>query len=255
MFEYIHYLWNAKKRHGIHSPFIYEMSDKCLGIQIDALWKKDFQQLKSDLRGNRSTIKILDHGAGSKRMGTERMISTIYKNSATKGKYAYLLYRLTHHYQFQHMLEMGTSLGVGTLHLHRGNPTGKLTTVEACPQTYAAAQENFEKYSSKNITSHLGTFVEFLTNYSGEPFDFVYVDGHHDGKALHQYMALLQPHTHSSTIFLIDDIRWSKDMYASWNKLKDNPTYHVSIDFFRMGILIQRPEQEKEHFVLRLTST
>jgi predicted O-methyltransferase YrrM len=254
-FEYINYLWNAKKRHGIHSPFIYALADQCLRIQIEPSWSRDLQEIEQKMRDDSTTLTIADYGAGSKKMGKERKISDLYKTSSTKGKYGKLLFRLARHFQFQNMLELGTSIGIGSLQLHHGNPSGNLTTVEACSQTQGFAQGLFHKYAQNQITSNLNTFTNYLRLYKGDPFDFIYIDGHHDGTALLEYVELLRPHILPSTVFLVDDIRWSEDMLNSWKKLKEYPEFHVSIDFFRMGMLVSRPEQEKEHFILRLPSS
>ncbi|MDA9206991.1 class I SAM-dependent methyltransferase, partial [Crocinitomicaceae bacterium] len=58
--------------------------------------------------------------------------------------------------------------------------------------------------------------------------------------------------THDQTIFILDDIRWSKSMLDSWNNLIKSDAFNLSMDFFRMGVLIKRPQQVKEHFILKL---
>ena len=83
-------------------------------------------------------------------------------------------------------------------------------------------------------------------------FDLVFIDGHHDGKALIKYIKDLEGHTHDQTIFILDDIRWSKSMLDSWNNLIKSDAFNLSMDFFRMGILVKRPNQVKEHFTLKL---
>ena len=79
----------------------------------------------------------------------------------------------------------------------------------------------------------------------------MFIDGHHDGKALLEYLDALSPFTDEDTIFILDDIRWSNSMLDSWNKLKASDIYHLSMDFFRMGVLVKRPQQVKENFILR----
>jgi hypothetical protein len=63
-------------------------------------------------------------------------------------------------------------------------------------------------------------------------------------------MQKLENHSHNDTIFILDDIRWSDDMFDAWNILRSSEKFNVSIDLFRMGILIPRKQQVKEHFIL-----
>jgi hypothetical protein len=40
-------------------------------------------------------------------------------------------------------------------------------------------------------------------------------------------------------------------MFDAWNKIKEDKNYNLTIDFFRMGIISPRPQQQKEDFVLK----
>jgi predicted O-methyltransferase YrrM len=250
--EYIKYRWNAKGRHGTHSPFVYDLTDKCLPIKMDEDSSAKLSKITHDLRKDNRSIKITDFGAGSRKLGNERRISAIFKTSSSKGKYGYLLYRLSKHYKPATILELGTSLGIGSIHFSFGNPSSKIITVEACSATREVACQNFEKYGIISIESRLSTFSAFLENYSGEQFDLVFVDGHHDGDALIHYLEQLDPFTHADTIYILDDIRWSDSMLKAWNKIIAMEEYHVTIDLFRMGMILKRPQQVKEHFVIKL---
>jgi predicted O-methyltransferase YrrM len=249
--EYIKYQWNARGRHGAHSPFLYDLVDVCLRIQLDKQDLDITQGLVNRLKSDSRSIQITDAGAGSHKLGRERKVSSILAVSSSKGKYAKLLYRLARHYQPKRILEFGTSLGVGTVHLALGAPKADVLTVEACPETQKIAIEQFTRLNLNNISPVLSTFQQFIESYQGELFDMVFVDGHHDGQALLSYMNELKPITHNDTIFVLDDIRWSNSMMEAFETLVDSSNYHVSMDFFRVGIIVPRQQQEKEHFIVR----
>lgn len=251
VFEYINYRWNAKKRHGVHSPFVYDLSDKCFRIVPDPEFSLDLERIDRKLRVDDRVINVLDAGAGSKFFGTERKVRDIYRISSSKGSNGLLLYRLARHLKPARILEFGTSLGLGTVCLSHGNPNAAIITIEACPETLTMAKEVFEFSNRKNIQCVNSTFQDFLENYSGERFDLVFIDGHHDGQALLNYLNDLEKFTHDETLFVLDDIRWSNSMRAAFSKLIMNKKYHVSIDLFRTGLLLKRPHQVKEHFILR----
>ena len=250
VFEYINYKLNSKGRYDIHSPFIYDFINLCLKIQGESRLNECKNELKSFYKNNQNSIIISDAGAGSKKLGNKRVISQIFKISSSKGKYADLLYKIAKFYQPKRVLEMGTSLGYGTLHLALGNPDSNVVSIDACANTQNIAKESFDKINLNNIEFLNHTFIDYFKKYKGDQFDLVFVDGHHDGNALLDYLSILDEYTHNNTIFILDDIRWSRSMKEAWFRLIKMDKYHVTIDLFRMGILVKRPQQAKEHFVV-----
>lgn len=251
LLQYFKYRFKAKGRHGIHSPFVYSFVNNCIHTKIEKKFLIARKKLFKNLKYNNTTIEIKDFGSGSKRLGNIRSISSIFSTSSSKGKFSLLLYRLSKYYAPKNILEFGTSLGIGTIHLNKGNENSKITSVEACENTYNFAHKNFKQMSLNNVKAILSTFENFLNNYEGEKFDLVFIDGHHDGVALINYLEKLKPFTHNDTLFLLDDIRWSKSMLESWETIINDPYYHVSMDLFRMGIITPRAQQKKEHFTIR----
>jgi predicted O-methyltransferase YrrM len=250
--EFILYKLRAKNKHGIHSPFVFEFVVNCLSTKVKKKSIQTIQTYKKVLLSNKNTVLIDDLGAGSRFLSSHRTVKSIAKTSASKGRYAKLLYQLAHYYKPQHILELGTNVGVGTLHLALGNPTAKICTVEGDLGLMTLSKELLQKHEIQNVNIVHASFLDFFETYSGPAFDFVFVDGHHDGDALLNYMQILEKFTHNDTIFVLDDIRWSKGMFEAWKKLHANQNYHVSIDLYKMGIIIPRIEQVKEHFVIRL---
>ncbi|MDG1333198.1 MAG: class I SAM-dependent methyltransferase [Crocinitomicaceae bacterium] len=208
------------------------------------------ENLFDKLRNSSQEIEIQDFGAGSKKLGSKRKVSAIFKMSSSKGKYGELLYRLSKHYRPEKILEFGTSLGVGSSYFSLGSNESKITTVEACTNTRSVALENLK--TLLNVDSKLGTFSNFLDQLPKEKvFDMIFIDGHHDGEALINYLDRLQAHSHDETIFILDDIRWSDSMKSAWESIVKDPRFHMSLDLFRVGIVLKREHQEKEHFVIR----
>lgn len=248
--EYIKYKLKAKKRHGVHSPFLYEFGDKCLKINLDQKHQMKIDLLTNELIIDNRQIEVTDLGAGSKKMNDQRKIKKIFKNSSSKGKYGRLLYQISQHYKIQNALELGTSLGIGSSYISFGN-NPKLTTIEGCPNTFELAKENFKKLGiAPNIIN--AEFDSYLSTLNDEKFDLIFIDGNHNGEATIKYVNQLKQHSHSNTFFILDDIRWSDDMYLAWNQLVSDNYFHVSMDLFRIGILLPRTEQEKEHFTVNL---
>lgn len=250
--EYIKYCLIAKRRHGIHSPFVYDFGDKCLSLSVPIYELNALKSLKSSFLKNKTLITVNDMGAGSKKMHQQRSVQQIAKISGSKNKYGKLLYRLVAHYQPKYVLELGTSLGLGTFAMAMGSDEVEITTVEGCKNTYEFARRNFPSSQHHKVQFVNDSFIHFLENVEKDLFfDLVFIDGDHQSNSLFEQLHLLKPYIHDETIIVLDDIRWSKDMLAGWKKLVASEEYHLSIDLFKMGIIAKRPHQEKEHFVIR----
>ena len=247
--EYIKYRLNAKYLHGVHSPFVYDFMKNAMGINIKEQHQKEILQCISNVNSNKKKIIVQDYGAKSKKLKGKRSVREIFKTSSSYGKNALLLYRISSYFKPKRILELGTSIGIGSLHLHLGYPSAYITSVEGCQETFNIAKQNLESTSIELMNS---TFYDYIKSINEESFDLIFIDGHHDGEALKYYLKLLSDYIHNDTIIVLDDIRWSKSMFNAWHKIKLEKKYHLSMDFFRMGILMKRPQQEKEHFILKL---
>ena len=251
-FEFIKYSLIAKGRHGIHSPFVYNLIDQVLRKPISEEVKSRQNRLFKALKNDDSIINFEEFGAGSKYLKKQRSVKQIVSTNSTKNKYGNLLFRLMEGYKPMNVLEFGTSIGCGTLQLHWGNPEAQLISIEACKETYEFAKKTMAQHQiSNHIQLINSTFNDFLEEKILVKFDLVFIDGHHDGKRLIDYVKKLEKHTHNDTIFILDDIRWSMDMLNAWNTLVNDEQYHLSIDFFKMGVLIRQSNKRKEHFILR----
>lgn len=249
LLEYIKYRLNAKYLHGVHSPFVYDFMKNAMGINIKEQHQKEILQCISNVNSNKKEIIVQDYGAKSKKLRGKRSVREIFKTSSSYGRNALLLYRISNYFKPKRILELGTSIGIGSLHLHLGCPSAHITSVEGCQETFNLAKQNLE---STNIELMNSTFYDYIKSLNEESFDLIFIDGHHDGEALKYYLKLLSNYIHNDTIIVLDDIRWSTSMFNAWNKIKLEKKYHLSMDFFRMGVLMKRPQQEKEHFILKL---
>lgn len=246
--EYIKYRLKAKRRHGIHSPFVYDLSDKCLRQPIERIDADTLHSYCASLAKDNSSISVTDLGSGSKKLEKTRKIKDIFRISSSGKKYGKLLYQLAKFYKPKEILELGTSLGVGSLNLHLGYSEAQIDTIEGCLETFAYTKDRLKKFNK--ISLIIGSFSDVLPHLT-KSYDIIFIDGHHDGTATLNYLKELVKNTHDETIVVLDDIRWSKGMQQAWEKLIDDPNWHVTVDLFRMGILVKRPSQTKEHFVLR----
>lgn len=224
---------------------VYEMSDH--GEY------KIVQIIRKELLNRTDEIEITDLGAGSTvNRSSKRKVSDIAKNSAKGGKWGELLFRLAHHFEPATMLELGTSLGIGSLYQLLGNPKGELSTLEGCPHTAAIAQEQFKKARiSPRVIE--GNFDDTLQPYlnSIETLDWAFIDGNHQKEPTIRYFNQCLTKCHNDSVLLFDDIYWSEGMAEAWQHIKAHERVSVSLDLFQVGIVFLRKEQPKQDFVIR----
>jgi predicted O-methyltransferase YrrM len=252
--EYFKFLLQSKNQHGIHSPFVFDLITKCFYKKTELASYNNFLRYKNKLLANKNFIKVTDFGAGSTVFKSDkRQISKIARIAGISNKKAKLLIRFVTYFQPKNSLEIGTSLGLGTASLYLGNPKSKIITLEGCAKTADIAQEAFNQFNFKNIHLFRGDFTNTLPIVNKDhTFDLVYFDGNHKKKATLNYFESCLEKIHPNTIFIFDDIHWSKEMTAAWQTIKKHPKVTVTIDNFFWGIVFFREEQAKEHFIIRV---
>lgn len=237
----------------MHSPFVFDLVTKCFYDKKKHPEYTLLEKYRLSLLQNRNTIKVTDFGAGSKVFKSDvREISKIAKNAGISSRNAKLLLRITKYLKPQHILEIGTSLGLATSALSLANTTSAITTLEGCPETAAVAQQQFRQFNFNTIRSIVTDFDSHLKNLpKSTNYQLVYFDGNHQKEATLRYFDLLLPTATNETVWFFDDIHWSAAMEEAWEIIKNHPKVTVTIDTFQWGLVFFRKEQEKEHFIIR----
>ncbi|WOD43989.1 O-methyltransferase [Hwangdonia lutea] len=255
--QYIKFLLKSTNQHGVHSPFVYNLVTKCFYDSTNYPAYKHILNYKKELLKNKTNIKVTDLGAGSQILKhTKRHVSDMAKNAGTTYKRAKLLHRLVRYFEFDNILELGTSLGIATQAMHLAKPKANITTIEGCPNISEFTIKNFEKHilkeHSRNINFINDNFDNAIKNLKSKTFDLIFFDGNHQKEATLQYFETLIETAHNDSVFIFDDIYWSKSMTEAWETIKHHPKVTVTIDTFFWGFVFFRKEQVKEHFVIRV---
>jgi predicted O-methyltransferase YrrM len=263
--SYIKYLYNSKNEHGVHSPFVFELITKCFYDKNNYPEYKILEHYRKSLLNNNNSIEVTDFGAGSRVFKTnKRQIAAIAKTAGISVKRAQLLFRIVNYFQPETILEIGTSLGLATTALSLGNKNASIISVEGCANTIEVSKIQSSKFQVANVAFVNSEFSEFLKKLENPSsldsemvqqssnFKLVYIDGNHTKKATLSYFELLLPTITNDTVWIFDDIHWSKEMEAAWETIKKHPKVKVTIDTFQWGIVFFRKEQEKEHFTIRV---
>lgn len=250
--KYIEHYFSAthKKGHGVHSPFAFSFVCDILCEKTPYYAFGEIERIREDLLDNHKTIEVTDFGTGNNRT---REISNIANNSLKPRKEAQLLFRIAHNFAPQTIIELGTSLGISTLHLALTGKTKRVDTFEGCPKIAHIAQQNFNRLDASNINIHVGDLASTLPPFLNKlgKVDLVFFDANHQEHATLNYFEQFLPHIHDNTVFIFDDIYWSKGMENAWKKIMNHTKVMVSIDLFTMGLVFFDPKITKNHYKFR----
>lgn len=252
--EYLKFLFKTKNQVRTNSPFIFNLTTKCLYKKTNHNFWGSFLKVKRQLLDTKKKIKVTDFGSGSRVFKSdERQVSRIVKVAGISNKKAKLLIRLINYFQPKKVLEIGTSLGLGTSAIKIGNKEVKITTLEGCPETSKIAHQLFNRNGFKTIDILTGNFKETLPKIiKNNQFDFIYFDGNHTKTATLEYFDTCLPTINNDTVWVFDDIYWNNEMQETWAEIKKHPKVTITVDLFYLGIVFFRKEKGKEHFKIRV---
>lgn len=261
--KYLGYYFSASngKGHGMHSPFVFEFITRVLNDHTIYPAYYEVEKLRNHLLQDQSEITIEDWGAGSvTNKSNSRTVASVARNAAKPAKYGQLLFRIIKYYQPQNILELGTSLGITTSYLSLANSSAKLVTLEGASAIVEKARLNLNTLDISNVEIIKGQFdetlpvvIEAINETKEKPFvDFVFVDGNHRYEPTVKYFNQLLSARNNESIFIFDDIHWSREMEQAWEFIRTHPDVKCSVDLFFIGIIFFRREfKEKQHFCIR----
>jgi predicted O-methyltransferase YrrM len=256
-FKWVRYYLLASngKGHGIHSPFVYDLVVSVLNDNRNYYAFEEIENLKKILLQDERFLWFNDPGAGSLENGeTSKKLSEIAGNAVSAQKFGRLLFRLANYYRAKTIIELGTSLGISTSYFALADNANRVTTVEGARSIAEIAKETFNKLQLENICLINGHFDKVLDEVisSNPPADLVFIDGNHRKKAVLEYFEKFLLKISSSSLIIIHDIHWSREMEEAWSIIQSHPKVKMSIDIFSAGLVFFREEfRVKQQFMIR----
>lgn len=254
--QYFIYLWKAKSAHGVHSPFVFQFINEVLKDTRHYYFFEEIQKLRNEMYADKTLLNIEDFGAGSHLNNfKQRAVNDIARTAGRNEKLGKLLFRMVNQYKPQCILELGTSMGLGTSYLATANTMAQVHTIEGGKEIAAQAKKHFAKLGIQNIIQHVGNFDEVLIPILQQlaSIDLLFVDGNHRKIPTLNYFENAKPFLHQHSIVIFDDIHWSAEMHEAWQIIKNDEKVSLSIDLFYFGIVFfQSDFKEKQHFVLKM---
>jgi predicted O-methyltransferase YrrM len=243
------------KGHGIHSPFVYELIREVFNDNRDYYAYKLIETVKKNMLRDRRVLEVQDLGARSKKKKHSRKaICEIARNVVSDQKFGRLLFRLANFYRARVIMELGSSIGISTAYLASADAASKVVTLEGSHAIAGIAHETFKKLKLGNITQSTGNFETTLSDQieQNPPPDLVFIDGNHRKKPVLEYFEKIVKKISSSSLIIIHDIHWSREMEEAWEIIQNDPRVKMSIDIFSAGLVFFRNEfKVKQQFVIR----
>ena len=207
--------------------------------------------IRRDLRRDETRINIKDFGAGMRSVTgqavtkpSDRSIASMYKRAAIPHAWGVFLFKLVRGLQPKRVLELGTNLGISACYLQKGldlNQAGQLISIEGDPTLAQYARAHLRKISNGRPEILTGRFQDRLPGVlsPSEPFDLVFIDGHHDPVAVRGYVEQIHPFLDPGACIVLDDIEpVFSPVRPAWKPLKIQYPSAQAIDLLKLGLLI-----------------
>ncbi|SIO17796.1 Methyltransferase domain-containing protein [Algoriphagus halophilus] len=236
--------------YSLQSPFVFQVYQDLqnyLKTQISS--NQQIEAVRKYLLSSSQNIKVLDLGAGSKKVNThQRKVSDITRYSTSSKKYALLYQYFCQLTPANQVIELGTCMGITTQYLSKVTK-GHLYTFEGSEEILQIARSTAQLTNASYILGDISTKLpEILSTL--DQIDFALIDANHTYYGATNYFGLLLEKIHKDSIIAIGDIYWSKEMNKAWDEIKSHPQVFLSLDFFECGIVFFNPKLKKDHFTL-----
>jgi predicted O-methyltransferase YrrM len=249
--RYLAFRKGSLNRHGVHSPFVFDLIEKVFRNKKKEPVFIDIEQRRSQLLRDETSISMADPGAGSSSSKSQRRVKDVAKLSLSSPEQCRILYRLVDYFKPETLLEFGSCMGISTSYMAKAHEC-RFYSMEGHPELYRISEET-KKELGLHVELKKGLFQDILPSVLKEmkKVDMAFIDGHHTEEATLQYFHQLKPHIHEDSVLIFDDIHWSEGMEKAWEQIKSDQDVTLSIDMFWCGMVFFKEGLSGEHFKLR----
>ena len=254
--SYIKYCFKRQGKYHIHSPFAYDFYMKVIDDKTRYAEYELLNEQRNYFLSSTQTFTTTDFGAGAAKKGSNNytaIVGKMAKSISHNQIQNELLFRIARYFLPNSIIELGTAFGLSCAALSLACPQAHVQTLEGCPQKASMAQQEFEKLGLTNVDVVVGNFAETLPhclNTQGA-LGLVFFDGNHREDATINYFNQCFEHSNSQTIFVFDDIHWSKGMERAWETIKCDQRVALTIDLYQFGLVFFREGIEKQNFIFK----
>ena len=238
--DYTLFYVQAKSPDRLHSPYLYTLLGHVFDMDKAYYAFAAIENLREHYKLIDEELAGTDLGAGSAAGGSNRTIGMFASAALSSPRQCETLFRLTQGLNPRLTIELGSAMGISTAYIAAGNPAGDVISIEGNPQLHHYATESMMSLDHENVRIVLGDFDDVLPDTLvalDRPVDLAFIDGNHRKEATVRYYHLIADHLSADGVIVLDDIRWSREMYTAWCEVSSDPRVRVAVDAFSMGIL------------------
>jgi predicted O-methyltransferase YrrM len=166
------------------------------------------------------------------------------------GTFLYLCVRARH---AKTILELGGCAGISGCYLAAAPDCRTFITIEGSPALASLAKSNLRQVANNFVVINnlFDTALDELLPSYTDGFDLVHIDGQHEKSSTLHYLERLVPHLQRGSLLAFDDIRWTVDMWETWQLLCARKGMACTIDVGRYGLCLwdgETPSPRNYHF-------
>jgi len=235
LISFLKHRFNAKTRHGVHSPFVYRLVDEIIYDFHAKTVYQEIEWLRTEL------------------INYELQNCLVKENRLMPPRLAQLVHRLVSDLKPRNIIELGARLGFTTAYLAKAAPEACIISMERYSETLTITKESLRKLNIHNVDLLSGSVDELLPELIGgiHELDFILIDGNHPVAAILNYFECCLPKMSKHSMMIFEDIYRSSEMKSAWKEIKSNPEVSVTVDLFWIGLVFVRRAQTKEDFKIR----
>jgi predicted O-methyltransferase YrrM len=253
--SWLNYYRKSVTRFNVHSPFVYKLIENVFRDKTRYSDYKSLNRTRKRYARRTDRIETMDFGAASGGKNYSVRITTVGKlvrERTHTRKQLEFLYRMSKRFEPDTILEFGTAAGISALYLSKGYPRARMVTMEGCMGLASVAQKSFAK-RKMDIEVEVGDFDAIIDNTLAgfDKLDMAFFDGNHRMAPTLDYFEKCLAKSHENSVFMFDDIHWSRGMSRAWKRIKKDDRVSLTIDLFWIGLVFFKKDITKQDLIIR----
>lgn len=197
---------------------------------------KRVEEMRAVLASSGKTVHTISHDGKQ----SERSLQEIAATSSVVRDWGTFLYLCAKGFQAQHILELGSCVGISGSYLASAPTCREFVTIERSSELAALARGNIQsifpraRIINRAIDDVLAEVISSFTN----GIDLYYIDANHYFEPTLRYFEAATAALTKNAVVVFDDIHWSKPMWDAWQVIQTHQGFSLTIDVGRFGICV-----------------